>query len=118
MMSTSPVCPYCGTINQPEPRFEYDEKVDIRCDNCGGVFEYLPGFGAFSIGERVPSKGRATRVRDGTVWPISRADEADMEGRWYSGPCGRACALLCCFAIIFPFILYVILFLETLIGLF
>jgi hypothetical protein len=97
---------------------EYDEKVDVHCDNCGGVFEYLTGFGSFSIDEEAPSSSHQTRHINGAIWSEPSAVSVSPERTGYGGSCGRVCACLCCFGIAFPFLLYILFFLEVLIGLF
>jgi hypothetical protein len=50
-MSEVPDCPYCGVAVQTDRAMDYDNKIKLRCNNCGGLFEFMPGFGAFSLPE-------------------------------------------------------------------
>lgn len=51
-MSESTTCPYCGSP-VTEPRvLQSEESINVRCYKCGRVFEYIPGFGTFSISDQ------------------------------------------------------------------
>jgi hypothetical protein len=110
-MSENPTCPYCGSIVPADSRqLNSDEKVQMRCRSCGGVFEYLPGFGAFSL------PGQESRKS-------SSSDDGSFPGTIYEGDapytierppqqqsaCGTCCTLICCLIglfIILPLLLF------------
>jgi len=42
-MSQNPDCPYCGSsVSIDHVRAGYDEKVRVRCSNCGSVHSHFP----------------------------------------------------------------------------
>ncbi len=107
-MSEVPVCPYCGSsVPIDFSRVGYDEKVVVRCRNCGGEFEYMPGFGAFSLpgeGSRMPSQVRTEGSYSGTSYDDD-AWSLDRPAAQQSG-CGTCCTICICIIIlmtIFPF---------------
>ena len=111
-MSQNPDCPYCGSsVPLDHARVGYDEKVMIQCRNCGGKFEYMPGFGSFSL----PGEGPRTQhqVRTDGQYP-SAGHPADDPWKTASSPpkksgCGTCCTICCC-CLLFPTILSLILF--------
>lgn len=103
-MSEVPVCPYCGA-NVPVDfsRVGYDEKIVIQCRNCGGQFEYMPGFGAFSLpgeGHRTQSQVRTEGSYSGSSYDDEDAWQLDRPASQQSG-CGTCCAICVCLIILF-----------------
>ena len=92
-------CPYCGSsVPLDQVRVGYDEKVKVRCRNCGGQFEHMPGFGSFSL----PGEGPRTQrqVRSEGPYPGTAPGGADP---WTSetpppkkSGCGTCCTICCC----------------------
>jgi len=114
MMSENITCPYCGSTVPAESREQdYDQKVQMRCRNCGGLFEYLPGFGAFSLPEQGPRESSVSH--DGS----SPAEIYESEVPWtveqpkQQSSGGTCCAIVCCLIGIF-----MLLPLFMLVGLF
>ncbi|MGY5870867.1 MAG: hypothetical protein RTV72_01340 [Candidatus Thorarchaeota archaeon] len=107
-MSQNPNCPYCSaSVPIDHVRVGYDEKVKVRCHNCGGQFEYMPGFGSFSL----PGEGPRTQRRvategsyHGTVYEGEVPWTTESTPPKQSG-CGTCCAIICCLigiSVIFP----------------
>ncbi len=98
-MSENPNCPYCGSsVSTDHVRAGYDEKVKIRCHNCGGQFEYMPGFGSFSL----PGEGPRTQPRvssegsyPGTIYQGDAPWTTESPPPKKSG-CGTCCSICCC----------------------
>ena len=99
-MSENPNCPYCGSsVSTDHVRAGYDDKVKVRCHNCGGQFEYMPGFGSFSL----PGEGPRTQRRvtsegsyPGTIYQGDAPWTTETPPPKKSG-CGSCCAIcLCC----------------------
>ncbi|MHA1964875.1 MAG: hypothetical protein ACXACG_04165 [Candidatus Thorarchaeota archaeon] len=109
-MSEAPDCPYCGAKVHTERVMDYDSKIKLRCNNCGGFFEFLPGFGAFTLPEQ--ERRRSVR-RDGSVsWP--HYDVYEAEAPWGTerppaqrGSCGTCIVILCCLCFILPTIVLI-----------
>jgi predicted Zn finger-like uncharacterized protein len=118
-MSQNAVCPYCGSsIIVDDTRISYDEKITLRCRNCGGQFEYMPGFGSFSLPGEGPRTQRQVRTEGsypGTVY--------EGDAPWTTGPpppkksgCGTCCTICCC-CLLFPTV-FVLMILGFFGGLF
>ena len=98
-MSEKPNCPYCGSsVSIDHVRAGYDEKVKVRCHNCVGQFEYMPGFGSFSL----PGEGPRTQPRvssegsyPGTVYQGDAPWTSETPPPKKSG-CGTCCSICCC----------------------
>lgn len=110
-MSQNPDCPYCGSsVSIDHVRAGYDEKVRVQCRNCGGQFEYMPGFGSFSL----PGEGPRTQRRvtsegsyPGTVYQGDAPWTTETPPRKQSS-CGTCCVICCCLigiSTIFPLML-------------
>ena len=102
-MSEVPVCPYCGA-NVPTDfsRVGYDEKVVVRCRNCGGQFEYMPGFGAFSLpgeGQQMPSSVRTEGSYYGSSQDDGESWQLDRPAQQNSG-CGICCTICICLIVL------------------
>lgn len=93
-MSEFPTCPYCGSSVSLDRGVQYDEKVRITCTNCGGTFEYLPGFGAFSLPQDEHRKSRPI-AREIPVRRDRERDEFFVEDSGDSSGCGRCCCGIC-----------------------
>ncbi len=111
-MSENPTCPYCGSIVPADSRqLDYDEKVQMRCRNCGGLFEYLPGFGAFSLpdqGRRQPSRSYDDGSFPGTIYEGDAPYTIERPPQQQSA-CGTCCTIICCIIglmVILPMLLF------------
>jgi hypothetical protein len=109
-MSEMPECPYCGAAVPTDRVLDYDNKVKLRCKNCGGVFEYLPGFGAFSLPEH---EKRGTTRYEGSV-PETYYGFPERETPWgieqpteQSGTCGNACFIILCLCFFLPVLMFI-----------
>ena len=111
-MSQNPDCPYCATnVPLDHARLGYDEKVKVRCPNCGGQFEYMPGFGSFSIpgeGPRTQGRVRSEGSYPGTVYEGDAPWTTEPPPRQQSG-CGTCCTICCC-CLILPTIITFMIF--------
>ncbi|MBN2230253.1 MAG: hypothetical protein JW779_11755 [Candidatus Thorarchaeota archaeon] len=102
-MAENPYCPYCGTsVRADNIRMDYDEKVKVRCPNCGGLFEYLPGFGAFSLPGEQPRRQRDQPPSTsfdgsypGAVYESDVPWTTERPQQQQSG-CGTCCSIACC----------------------
>ena len=112
-MAEVPDCPYCGAKVHTERVMDYDSKVKLRCKNCGGFFEFMPGFGAFSL----PDQERRGSVRyEGSV-PRTSFDIYEAEAPWESadrppaegGGCGAACFVIMCFCCFLPILVFMLM---------
>lgn len=117
IMSESADCPYCGQTVRTQREVDYDNKIKMRCSSCGGLFEYMPGFGSFSL----PDQDRRESVRyhgptdydepgvyEAEVpWTIERPSSSDTGGK----AC-IACFIIMCFIIpmLFGFLFFFSLF--------
>jgi hypothetical protein len=107
-MSEIPDCPYCGAQVHTDRVMDYDNKVKLQCRNCGGIFEFLPGFGSFSLPEQeqrrsVRREGSAFRphyevYESEAPWGVERPPEQQ-------GGCGACCGILFCLCFIIPVII-------------
>jgi hypothetical protein len=111
-MSEVPDCPYCGAAVHTDRVMDYDSKIKLRCNNCGGFFEFMPGFGAFTL----PDEERRGPVRhEGSVRRTS-FDIYQAEAPWESaerpppaGNCGTACFVIICFCCFLPILLFILM---------
>jgi hypothetical protein len=109
-MSDVPVCPYCGAPVHTDRVMDYDDKIKLRCNNCGGFFEFMPGFGAFSLpenerGGRVRYEGSAFRphyeaYEDDAPWGFEQGEAQQSGG-------GACCGVLLCLCCVLPIILFI-----------
>jgi hypothetical protein len=113
-------CPYCGAKVSTDRMMDYDNKVRLRCKNCGGFFEYLPGFGAF----RLPEEERDVSTRTEGSMPEPYYGFPQSETPWGTerppgggGAAGTACFVILCLCCILPVIMFVLMFIFG-IGLF
>ncbi len=96
-------CPYCGSIVRTDRALDYDNKVKLRCGSCGGMFEYLPGFGAFSI----PETEQRSSVRSEGSFPAYYYESDtpwDSEARPAQQGGGACCGVIFCICFILPII--------------
>lgn len=114
-MSETAECPYCGSSVKTQRVVDYDDKIKLRCSSCGGLFEYMPGFGSFSLPD--PTK------RDSVLYqgPIDLTQPDDFEMPWTTerpptegGECERCCAIVCILCFILPVITWIIFFFSLL----
>jgi hypothetical protein len=93
----------------------YDEKSRVRCPNCGGHFEYMAGFGAFSL----PGEGQRMGARttfDGS-YPEEPPTSLDSESyRREQGGSGTCCAVCVCFLLLLSFMFSFYLFFGSIFG--
>ena len=119
-MSEVSECPYCGATVHTERMMDYDSKIKLRCNNCGGFFEYMPGFGAFRLPE--PERMSPTRYEGSAFRPHYEVYESEMPMDFEEAPvqesdCGTACFMLLCFCCLAP-IFVVLMMLILGIGIF
>ena len=116
-MSETTECPYCGAITRTQRVVDYDSKIKLRCSSCGGQFEYMPGFGSFSL----PDQDRRDSVRHHGSTDYSEPGVYEAEVPWTierppseSGAFNKACAIICILCFILPIISIFILFVSIL----
>jgi hypothetical protein len=95
---------------------DYDNKVKLRCKNCGGIFEFLPGFGSFSL----PEHEQRSSVRHEGSMPRYRHEVYEADAPWgterppgQQGSCGVCCTIIFCLCFIVPVI---IAFMSIILG--
>ena len=105
-MSDLPTCPYCGAPISSRPAGEYDQSVRLRCPNCRGVFEYIAGFGTFSLSDEERQSSTAE------AFPGMRPS-GGLSGGFSTEPqpgcnaCAAVGLLLCCIATsLLPFLFW------------
>ncbi len=110
-------CPYCGSSVHTQKVVDYDNKIKLRCSSCGGLFEYMPGFGSFSLPDQELQK--SVRYEGSVQEPYYDCDEP--EAPWTiekppleEGDCGKCCAIACLLCFILPVISWFILILSIL----
>ncbi|TFF91851.1 hypothetical protein EU545_02750 [Candidatus Thorarchaeota archaeon] len=104
-------CPYCAAAVTSRASLSDDEAVNIRCPNCGGVFEYIPGFGAFSL----PNQGEGVRVDRGPFGPRMTRGGFTTDHTQTGGQTGSTAGCIVCICIasfIFPFLFGLFLMLS------
>ncbi|MHA1768627.1 MAG: hypothetical protein ACTSV3_02105 [Candidatus Thorarchaeota archaeon] len=101
-MSESAECPYCGARVPLDRKYDYDSSARVVCPNCGGTFEYLAGFGTFSVEGEEPAREfprmtiegssdweRPAGFEEETIWRVQHPEtEEDV--------CGSCCKIACC----------------------
>ncbi|MFX1580359.1 MAG: hypothetical protein ACFFBJ_11970 [Promethearchaeota archaeon] len=109
-MSEVPNCPYCGAPVHTDKMMDYDNKIKLRCNNCGGYFEFMPGFGAFSL----PKNERGGRVRqEGSAFrPHYEVYESDTpygfeQDQVQQSGGGGCCGVLLCLCCVLPILLFI-----------
>ncbi|MHA2084339.1 MAG: hypothetical protein ACXAEB_12855 [Candidatus Thorarchaeota archaeon] len=87
-MSDAPKCPYCGESVAHDVHGNYDDKVNVKCQNCGGVFEYIPGFGTFSVPEDFHSdtQKRSTPAQQQRPPPVEQQKQVFESSGPSTGP--------------------------------
>ena len=110
-MSEVPDCPYCGNPVHTDRVMDYDSKIKLRCNNCGGFFEFMPGFGAFTLPEQerrgsVRHEGPAFRphyevYEDDAPW-VTDTQPAQQSN------CGSCCGVLFCLCFVLPIFIFII----------
>ncbi|MBY8998863.1 MAG: hypothetical protein KGD60_14135, partial [Candidatus Thorarchaeota archaeon] len=80
--------------------------------SCGGFFEFMPGFGAFTL----PDQERRGSVRHEGSSPRTSFDVYEAEAPWKTerppapgNNCGTYCFILCCLCFIIPVILFIMM---------
>ena len=107
-MSEPITCPECGSSVTPRKIGEYEESIRLRCQSCGAVFEYIPGFGSFSASgnERSASYGGGLGARTGDMgYGYESVPELP------TGGAGAAIAITCCVLLAFILPLFYVFFL-------
>jgi hypothetical protein len=114
-MSESAECPYCGQTVHTQREVDYDNKIKLRCNSCGGIFEYMPGFGSFSV----PDQDRRESVRYHETTDYDQSGVYGGEAPWtverpaaQGTGCGKACIVLCLLCFFLPIISIFIFFFE------
>ena len=110
-MSEMVDCPYCGSKVSTDRVMDYDDKAKLRCKNCNGYFEFMPGFGAFSLPEEerrgsVRYEGSAFRphyevYESDAPWGSERPPDQPSGG-------GGCCGVLICLCCILPILMMVV----------
>jgi hypothetical protein len=97
-MSQDTNCPYCQAEYAIPVEEDDTATIHMQCSNCGGVFEFMPDFGSFSL----PDEGRGfapTRRLGQSIprqaFPLS--EESPSEG----GACGVCCCMILITILIF-----------------
>ncbi|MFW9927095.1 MAG: hypothetical protein ACFFDM_10025 [Candidatus Thorarchaeota archaeon] len=106
-MSETAECPYCGSNVRTQRIVDYDNKIKLRCSSCGGLFEYMPGFGSFSLPEQDrPESVGYPGSRDYTDHRVYEVDASwTVEPpQQQGGDCGKCCAIACILCFILPVI--------------
>ena len=67
-MSQETNCPYCQAEYSIPVTMDDTSTIHMRCNKCGGVFEFMPDFGSFSLPDQgrgfTPTRGGSTRRYD------------------------------------------------------
>lgn len=111
-MSEAPDCPYCGSKVHTERVMDYDSKIKLRCNNCGGFFEFMPGFGAFTL----PEQERSGSVRHEGSFRPHYEDYGDEAPFMYERPpaeqseCGSCCGVAFCLCCVLPILMFIFSF--------
>ncbi len=102
-------CPECGASVTARKPGDFDQSIKLRCQSCGAVFEYIPGFGSFS------EQGNEGRAAYGGSFP-SR-DSGDLNYGYEPGAdiqtgggAGGGVAIACCLLLAFMLPLFYALF--------
>ena len=72
-----------------------DESVRLRCQSCGTVFEYIPGFGSFSIPGEERGAGYAGGFPSLGTGGTDYGNEPGSEIPTGAGGAGAACVVCC-----------------------
>ena len=105
-MSDQPTCPYCGAPISSQPSGEYDQSIRMRCPNCRGVFEYIPGFGTFSLSDEERQSGAAGPF-PGMRPSAGGAGGFSTEPQPECNACAAVGLVLCCIAVsLIPFLFF------------
>ncbi|MFW9976709.1 MAG: MJ0042-type zinc finger domain-containing protein [Candidatus Thorarchaeota archaeon] len=91
-MSESIECPYCSGQFGISTHDDDATKQYVRCSHCGGIFEFLPGFGTFSLPERGAEYSREIRSVS-RMYP-SEIQSIDQSTTQSSSGCGGCCIVL------------------------
>ena len=113
-MSETAECPYCGPNTRTQRVVDYDSKIKLRCSSCGGQFEYMPGFGSFSL----PDQDRQDSVQYHGATDYSDPGVYEAEVPWTierppseGTTCGKACIVICLLCFFLPIIsIFIFLF--------
>ncbi|MGY5865644.1 MAG: hypothetical protein RTV41_13660 [Candidatus Thorarchaeota archaeon] len=119
-MSESADCPYCGQTVQTRKEVDYDNKIKLRCNSCGGLFEYMPGFGSFTL----PDKDQRDSVQyHGSTDYSEYSDPSiyDADAPWTVerpqsevGAFNKLCAIICILCFILPIATIIVFFFSIL----
>ncbi|NWF96338.1 MAG: hypothetical protein HXY34_09355 [Candidatus Thorarchaeota archaeon] len=86
-MSEPNACPYCGNLITDPRILQSEVTIRSRCTKCGGVFEYIPGFGLFSTGDSA-----GVSASDG----LQAVQDMGGASSTPAGNCTNGCIALCC----------------------
>lgn len=126
-MSEVVECPYCGSSVQTQTVVDYDDKIRLRCPKCGGQFEYMPGFGAFSLPKEEqrgsyrysgPSDYSESSGYSGpSDYQEPEGYESQYEAPWrverartQGGDQSKCLAIFCCLCVVVPAFLWITIF--------
>ncbi|MFX1481769.1 MAG: hypothetical protein ACFFCP_01120 [Promethearchaeota archaeon] len=118
-MSEVVECPYCGSSVQTQTVVDYDDKIRLRCPKCGGQFEYLPGFGAFSL-PKEDQRG-SYQYSGPSDYQEPGGYESQYEAPWrverartQGGDQSKCLAIFCCLCVVVPAFLWITIFFSFL----
>ncbi len=103
-MAEETSCPYCG-LPANAGTAESDEKKTLRCSRCGGYFDYIPGFGAFSLSDEEQSEHRRSQRWSGYSG-VPRTIEFSSESE--GGPCIACCVIICILGVFFIPLIFIL----------
>ncbi len=105
LLSESVDCPYCqNSVPVPVAQDNVSSQY-LRCRSCGGIFEYMPDFGAFSLPDKGAEYLRQQRASARMALDESRMGMQQPTGQ--SSGCGACCCVLA-FMVIVSWMLYVL----------
>jgi hypothetical protein len=114
-MSETAECPYCGQTVRTQREVDYDNKIKLRCSSCSGLFEYMPGFGSFSLPDQ--DRQESVRYHGPTEYGYDDPSIYEAEVPWtvekpssQANDCGRGCIIFCILCFILPVISWIIFF--------
>ncbi len=102
-MAESQTCPYCGSP-VTEPRvLQSEESLNVRCYKCGRIFEYIPGFGTFTVSE----SDSGVEVSRGPTY--QRMTEEGIAPPQRPSNCSTLACTMCCMCLLMtliPFVMF------------
>jgi hypothetical protein len=94
LLSESIDCPYCqNPVAVPVVQDSVTSQY-LRCRSCGGIFEYMPDFGAFSLPDKGAEYMRQQRTSAREALDESRMGmQPDARAQGGGGGCGACCCI-------------------------